>query len=647
MLTAVMIILAIVIYLVFYFTHGKYLEKKVFRASPGAETPARKFYDGVDYVPANKYVLYGHHFASIAGAGPIVGPTLALGWGWLPSLLWVWFGNVFIGVVHDYLSLAASVRYDGRSIAWIAGELMGKSARVAFNMYIWFALLLVVAAFGFVISVLFSAIPGAGAAAIFLIFLAIVIGVLMYKTRLGFKAASVLAIIFVIISVLGGLWCQYAGLFKLSFEAWLVILTIYTIVAASLPVWLLLQPRDYMNAYVLWASLAIGGAALIALGIKGVPVVFPSYTMWNANVVAGVPSPFWPTVPLIIACGALSGFHSLVGSGTSSKQLANELDALLIGYGGMLTEGFLATMVIASISAMGIQAFLYPTIMSKALLNVKAMHIVGAALKVEPLSKAIKISISGGTAVIMYKTATGIAKTTVSVSQLKNYYLTFVHTIEKNPILFGKYYTMFANALKWTVIPWSYALAIQTAFGWTPLPWAIFATMWITGFALTSLDTAARIGRFAWQELFMPLKDRAPTAYKVIANRWLASIILVVIGMALAYSKAFLVIWPAFSGMNQLLASLALMTISLWVIRVQKAPKLGKALTVAPAIFLWVTVTVALIWYLAFVVPHIALSKPFVASVVGAATAVGVGLNLFLFAGWVRGLRRPASSTKQ
>ncbi len=647
MLTAIMIILALIIYLAFYFTHGKYLEKKVFKANPSAETPARKFYDGVDYVPANKYVLYGHHFASIAGAGPIVGPTLALGWGWLPSLLWVWFGNVFIGVVHDYLALAASVRYDGRSIAWVAGNLMGRAARVAFNLYIWFALLLVVAAFGFVISVLFNAIPGAGAAAIFLIFLAMVIGFLAYKTRMGFRGATILAIAFVILSVLGGLWCQYAGLFKLSFEAWLVILTIYTIVAASLPVWLLLQPRDYMNAYILWASLAIGGAALIALGFKGVPVTLPAYTMWNANVVGGVPSPFWPTVPLVIACGALSGFHSLVSSGTTAKQLANEIDALLIGYGGMLTEGFLATMVIASISAMAFQTFVYPTIITKALVNTKAMKIVGVALNYKPLANVVKISISGSTAVIAYKTANGVATTTLSVSQLKSYYLQFLNTIKSNPVLFGKYYTAFVNALKWTVIPWSYALAIQTAFGWTPLPWAIFAAMWITGFALTSLDTAARLGRFAWQELFMPIKDKMPSLYKAIANRWVASIILVVIGMALAYSKAFLVIWPAFSGMNQLLASLALMTISLWVIKVQKAPGLGKALTVAPAIFLWVTVTIALIWYLAFVVPHIALAKPFVAAVVGTATGIGLGLNLFLFAGWVRGLKRPIEQPQQ
>ena len=627
MLTAVMIILALIIYLAFYFTHGKYLERKVFRANPEAATPARKFYDGVDYVPANRYILYGHHFASIAGAGPIVGPTLALGWGWLPCLLWVWFGNVFIGVVHDYLSLASSVRYDGRSIAWVAGRLMGRAARYAFNIYIWFALLLVVAAFGFVISILFSIIPGAGTAALSLIFLAVIVGALMYKTRLGFRGSTPIAIAFIIISVFLGLYFPL----KLTFVQWLIILTIYTIIAAALPVWILLQPRDYMNAYILWASLAIGGAALIALSFKGIAVQFPAYTLWSARVVGGQPSPFWPCVPLVIACGALSGFHSLVSSGTSSKQLATELDALLIGYGGMLTEGFLATMVIASVSAMGFLAFTYPLIMSKALASHKVMMLVTKALY--PKAKAITLSATSATILLANGT-----KVTVP---LKTAYLNFIHLLKTNPTLFGQFYTVFVNALKWSVIPWSYALAINYAFGWVPGPWSIFAAMWITGFALTSLDTAARIGRFAWQELFAFLRNKSMTAYRVLTNRWLASIILVIIGMYLAYGKAFLVIWPAFSGMNQLLASLALMTISLWAIKVQRAPGLGKGLTVAPAIFLWVTVTVALIWYLITVVPAIALHKPFTAAVVGGATGVGLGLNLFLFASWIRGLRRP------
>ncbi len=606
-----MIIGALVIYFIFYFTHGKYLEKSVFKADPARPTPAHKMYDGVDYVPANKYVLYGHHFASIAGAGPIVGPAIALGWGWLPTLLWVWFGNVFIGVVHDYLSLASSVRYDGRSIAWVSGRLMGKGAFYAFNTYIWFALLLVVAAFAYVISALFSIVEGAGVASILLIFFAIIVGLLMYRTRLGFKGGTVVGWILIIIAVWAGYLVETTHALALTMHQWMIILLIYTIVAASLPVWILLQPRDYMNAYILWASLAIGGAAAIVAGLKGFPVHFPAATnLLAARVVGGQPSPFWPTIPLVVACGALSGFHSLVGSGTTSKQLDKEVDALLIGYGGMLTEGFLATMVIASMAGF----------LSFALMDPKIIHI--ALVKAKGLiAKALGVSASAVT-VATYKT--------------------FVHKLLTDPVFAGKFYAVFANKVKWAVIPYSYAYMTNKAFGFDVVAMYVFATLWITAFAMTSLDTGARIGRFAWQELMMPLKEVNETAYRILSNRWLASLILVGLGIALAWGGGFLIIWPAFAGMNQLLASLALMTISVWAIKVQRAPRLGQALTVAPAIFLWVTVTLALFWYLIVVVPAIAAAKPLTAAVVAAATCVGLGLNIYLFILWLLSLRRPA-----
>ncbi len=631
MLTALIVITALAIYALFYFTHGKYLEKKVFQADPSRETPAHKFYDGIDYVPANKYVLYGHHFASIAGAGPIIGPALALGWGWLPVFLWVIFGNVFIGVVHDYLSIAASVRYDARSIAWISGQLMGRSAFVAFNIYIWFALLLVFAAFSYVISVLFAGVPGAATAAILLIFFAIIVGLCMYKLRLGFKASTVLAWILIIAAVAAGYYLPI----KLDSHTWLVILAIYSFVAATLPVWLLLQPRDYMNAYILWASLALGGSALIVDAFIGKgSFLIPTVTsLTQARVVGGVPSPYWPTIPLIVACGALSGFHSLVGSGTTSKQLDKEIDALLVGYAGMLTEGFLSVMVIGSIAAFGFQALLSSAVMTKATASSKVMSLCAKALYGADV-KSVTLNTTAATVAITFKNGSVI---TVKASKL---YTDFVNLIKSDPYAFGQYYTPFASALKWVIIPWSYAFAVHTAYGLDLKALAIFGTLWITGFALTSLDTATRLGRFAWQELFAPLRDRAPGVYKVLGNRWVAAAILVILGTWLAWGGAFLVIWPAFSGMNQLLASLALMTISVWAIKVQKAPKLGKALTVAPAVFLWTTVTVALVWYLACVVPAIALKKPLTASVVGTATAIGLALNFFLFALWIRSLVR-------
>ncbi len=625
----VLIIIGLILYVIFYFTHGKYLEKKVVRPDPSRETPAKKLYDGVDYVPANKYVLYGHHFASIAGAGPIVGPAIALGWGWLPSLIWVWFGNVFVGVVHDYLSLMASVRYDGRSIGWIAGKLMGKKATYVFNSYIWFSLLLVVAAFGAVISALFSATPGAGVAALLLLVFAVITGFLMYKTPLGFKGGTVLAIVFIILSVYIGVISQLNHWFALTREQWLIVLLIYIIIAASLPVWVLLQPRDYMNAFILWASLAIGGGALIWLAITGRGVMeIPAYTSFSANVVGGQPSPFWPTVPLVIACGALSGFHSLVGSGTSSKQLANELHGLFVGYGGMETEGFLSTMVIGSIGAYG----------SLALID----GIMSGWNKV--INKATGMTLGD----LVNKIASALGMSTIS-SPTHDAIQTFVNNFINNPDIFGRFYAGLATAIKWSVIPRSYAYATNAAFGLDLTVMTIFGTLWITGFALTSLDTATRLGRYAWQELMEPLKMRAKNLYNVLANKWVASAILALLGIALAWSGSFLVLWPAFAGMNQLLSSLALMTLSVWVAKVQKAPTGGKILVVAPAVFMWITVTSALLWYEAVVVPAwigIGGAKALTAGVVGFITAVGVALNLYLFVLWLKRMREKELKTE-
>ncbi len=610
----ILIIVALVLYAIFYFTHGRYLQNKVAKADPKRPTPAHQLYDGVDYVPANKYVLYGHHFASIAGAGPIVGPALALAWGWLPSIIWVWFGNVFVGVVHDYLSLMASVRYDGRSIGWVAGELMGKKAKYIFNAYIWFALLLVVAAFGNVIASLFEATPGAGLAALLLLFFAVVTGFLMYKTPLGFKGATVIAWIFIIIAIYAG---TYAGgiLSGLTYTHWIIILLVYIIIAASIPVWVLLQPRDYINAYILWASLAIGGGSLIALLLRGAGIaLFPATTSFTANVVGAQPSPFWPAVPLVIACGALSGFHSLVGSGTTSKQLDNELHGLLVAYAGMETEGFLSSMVIGCMIAFGVLA----------------------------LTDLAYASISGGNTAFIdtfNKVAQALHMKPVTPENVTKDYVNQVITeMTKHPDVFGQYYIKMSPK---KLIAGSYAYATNAGLGLPVDVMKIFATLWITGFALTSLDTATRLGRYAWQELMEPLKKRALGAYKVLANKWVASIILAVIGIALAYYGALSLLWPAFAGMNQLLSSLALMTVAVWASKVQKASGLGKALVVAPAVFMWITVTLALLWYEVAIIPvYLMAGKYITAGTVGTITAIGIFLNLLIFALWIRRMLR-------
>lgn len=578
--TTLIIVIGLIIYLIAYLTHGKYLEKHVAKADSSRETPAKKLYDGVDYVPANKYVLYGHHFASIAGAGPILGPAQALAWGWLPALLWVWFGNIFIGVVHDYLSLMSSVRYDGRSIAWISGRLMSKRAFYTFNAYIWFTLLLVVAVFMVVVSILFINVPGSATAAMLLIVIAIITGLLMYRTKLGFKGGTIVGVILLALAVITGMYVPL----ELTYHHWVTILAIYCIVAASIPVWVLLQPRDYLNAYILWASLGIGGlAAIVAFRGMQLPAVT---SLLTARVVGGQPSPIWPTIPLIIACGALSGFHSLVASGTSSKQLANEAHGLFVGYGGMLTEGFLSTMVIALLGSFAFEALTHA-----------GLSLAEAQALADPAH---------------------MAETWIGV--------------------LGKY--------KWfVVIPYSYAAATNAVFGLPFEAMAVFAALWVTGFALTTLDTATRLGRFAWQELMTPLKDRAPSLYNVLANRWVGAIILLAVAVPLAWGAAWKVLWPAFAGMNQLLASLALMTIALWVAKVQKTTTLGKGLTFAPAFFLWITVTVALCWYEAVVVPATIASDPLTGYAVGIITGIGLILNIMLLIDFLQSLKKPIPQT--
>lgn len=312
-----LILIAIALYIIFYFTYGKHLEENVVKADEDNETPALRLFDGVDYVPANKYVLFGHHFASIAGAAPIVGPAIAMAWGWLPGLLWVWFGNIFIGAVHDYLSLMSSVRYDGRSVQWIAGKIIKERTGYAFSWFVLFALILVVAAFGAILGKIFVAQPEVPTAYILKIGAALILGILMYRVKLNFRLSTLIGIVMLAMAI-------YLGkLFPISFpyEVWMMVFFFYIVIAASIPVNILLQPRDYLNAWLLVTGLFIGGVSLL-IGFD--TMKFPAFTSWSVPIIAGKDTPLWPVIPLIIACGSLSGFHSMVSSGTTAKQLSSE-----------------------------------------------------------------------------------------------------------------------------------------------------------------------------------------------------------------------------------------------------------------------------------------------------------------------------------
>jgi len=582
--STVIVLIAAAIYVGLYFSYGKALQNKVVKADPNRPTPAHKLYDGVDYVPANPVVLYGHHFASIAGAGPIVGPAVAMAWGWLPGLLWVWFGNVFIGAVHDYLALMSSVRYDGKSVQWIAGKLMSKRTSMAFELYVWFSLVLVIAAFGAVISGIFVGTPGAATASWLFMLVAVILGLLLYKWQIDFKLGTIIGILLLI----GAIYLGFKYPIHASTHTWLIALGIYVIIASSLPVWILLQPRDYLNAYILWFGLILGGLAFIIVGVKGLGTfTAPAFTSWSAHVVGGKPSPFWPTIPLVIACGALSGFHSIVGSGTTSKQLDNELHGLMVGYGGMFTEGFLSTLVISSIAVYGFQVF-----------------------------QSLNIPVTKDNWYRVYAPIVAAKHNTVTADLLKNLGLQVPAGFQA--VKLGKV-GIFAK---------SYALGVHNAFGISTEAAALFASLWVAAFALTTLDTATRLGRFAWQEIM-----EIANAPEILKNKWVASLILVFFGIYMAWGGNWLIIWPAFSGMNQMLASIALMTSSLWVAKVQSPNSSWKWAVVIPALFLWITVTAALIWFLVVVKPGFWVSL---------ITVVGLLLNVMLVIDWYSAWRKPA-----
>lgn len=551
-MTTFITLFALAIYLVFYFVYGRVIRDKLLKSKEAPEAPSKRLSDGVDYVPTSKYVLFGHHFASIAGAGPITGPAMAVAWGWLPGLLWIWLGNIFIGSIHDYLALVASVRYDGRSVQFVAQDMLGKKAGKAFSWFILFLCILVVAAFGDIVAGQFAADGRVFSAFFFFCVAAIIGGYFMYHTKLGIGWGSLLGIGLIILAFWAGDMLPVAA----SKNVWFLVIFVYIILASTLPVNFLLQPRDYLNSFLLYFGLLVGGIAAI-ISVRGFDAL-PAYTSFSAVVIGGKPTPFWPAVPLVIACGALSGFHALVASGTSSKQLREEKDALFVGYGAMLTEGFLATLVVVSIAAFGVDA-------------------LGDKLMATPALNRFVQSFS----------------------------------------------VMVTGALPF------FSKEFMT----------LFTSVWVSSFALTTLDTTNRLGRYIVQEMVIPIKETKPSLFKFFDNKWVASIIIAFFGVGLAWTGNYTVLWPAFSGANQLIASIVMLTLAVWVKK-----KLNPAYTMTvliPALFLWVTVTAGILWYEVAIVPTFfaagANAKNVITGVaVGAINIFMLVLNFIMFAAFLR-----------
>ncbi|MDW7674283.1 MAG: carbon starvation protein A [Bacillota bacterium] len=486
---AVLLVISGLILVIAYFTYGKYVENTL-GVNPNLSTPAHTMGDGVDYVPAKPAVLLGHHFATIAGAGPIVGPITAAVFGWVPAVLWIIIGGIFVGGVHDYSSLVASVRHKGKSIGQIIKNNIGKRGQLLFLIFAWATLILVVAVFTILVANTFAATPETATASILLLILAIIFGVAVYRFNVPLIPATIFGVILLFVSIAIGISFPLA----LSATTWVYILIGYAFIASVTPVWVLLQPRDYLNSFLLYAVL---GGAFVGIIVGQPDIAFPAYIGFKTNL-----GYLFPILFVTIACGAISGFHSLVSSGTTSKQLSNEKDAKIIGYGGMLIESFLAIIAIGTVAVLSQQGY---------------------------------------------------------TSNLSDY---------GGPVgLFGAGVGSFMSYF-----------GIPIALGTT------FATLAVSAFLLTSLDSATRLARYTFQEF---TEERMPA----LNNTFLATGVSLVFAAALALSGQWSTIWPIFGSANQLLAGLALLGVSVWLGKLGKSNKM----TLIPMVFMIIVTLAALI----------------------------------------------------
>jgi carbon starvation protein len=529
-----------------YFLYGRFLARRVFKLDPARKTPAHQMEDGVDYVPTRTPILFGHHFASIAGLGPILGPAIAVIWGWLPAVLWVVFGSIFLGAVHDLGSLTVSLRFRGRSVGDICRELIGPRARLLFLVIIFFLMSLAMGAFVNAISSLFvnfnpdAIIPSFG-----LMLVAMAVGVAVYKFKVRLTPATVVGLAaFAGLIVWGEAqpvptyqWfvspetraalaeareappqegvpafetpygaaaavahLQAAGQGAAATDvkeavpttqlSWIFVLLVYGFLASVLPVWLLLQPRDYINSFQLYFALLA-----IVIGLGAAAVVGSEFNTINAPAVQTVADapPVYPFLFVTIACGAISGFHSLVSGGTTVRQMNRETDALPVGYGAMLTEGALAVLVImACVAGLGVAAW-------------------------QP----------GGT----YSAWKGISGGGLGA--------------QLNAVVEGG-----ANFLSLVGIPMRYGSTLLAVT--------------IVAFALTTLDSATRLLRFNVEEIFRSVK------LDPLANRYVASLVAVAGIAGFALIPAGKTLWVLFGTTNQLLAGLALLTVSLFLFKLRR-----------------------------------------------------------------------------
>jgi carbon starvation protein len=499
-----------------WFIYSNFIASKIYQLDPDFQTPAHEFNDGVDFVPTNKFVLWGAHFTSVAGAAPIIGPAIAVYWGWLPALLWVTFGSIFFAGVHDMGALWASNRHKAKSIGALSEDVVGARTRALFMVVIFLLLLMVNAVFGTIIAGEMVDIPNSVFPAWAAIPVAVAIGVLIRK---GFNLLiiSIIGVGILYLSIFVGSIMPLSlpgDIFGLGPNGnWIILLFIYAGIASMLPVWLLLQPRDYING----AQLVVG----LLILYSAVLITMPDVTapMFNDNLAEGTP-PIFPILFVTIACGALSGFHGIVSSGTSSKQLNKETDARFVGYLGALGEGMLALITITA--------------------------------------------------------ATG-------------------SLYAANSADWASIYTGFGSGGAGAFIEGGAQLITQ---GWG-IPESFSQTMLATMvvlFAGTTMDAGLRLQRYIIQEWGSIYE------IKVLQNNIVSTLVAVFSCLILAFGATNgnypgdggMVIWPLFGASNQILASLTLLTVSIFLM------KLGRPAiyTLVPMVFIIVVAFWASAWYL-------------------------------------------------
>ncbi len=487
-MTAILIIVAaIVLLLIGYVGYGSWLAKQ-WGIDPKKSTPAVEMEDGVDYVAAKPAVLMGHHFSSIAGAGPINGPIQAAVFGWVPVFLWCIIGGIFFGGLQDFGSLFASLRHNGKSVGEIIRDSMGKRAQKLFTIFALLVLILVIASFVNVVAGTFMSDGGFGVStaptgnqttaiiSLLFIVLAIIYGYITNRMSVGTLPATIGGIIGIVAIVILGL--NFG--FVMSRTAWIVTIGIYIAVASLVPVWILLQPRDYLSSFLLYGMMLLALVGIFVAAATGRSNFnIPAFTGWNTSI-----GTLFPALFITVACGACSGFHSLIATGTSSKQLDNEKHAKPIAYGSMLIE-----------SALGIVALIA--------LGMVYDKYTGGAFGGPPAAFAAGVA-------TMFS--------------------------DENS---GTYNTIYA-----------------------------LLTLAVSVFALTSLDTGTRLGRFLFSELFLRENEKswkdATGVRRFLAHPMVGTTFLVVIGCILG-GLSLSQIWGLFGAANQLLAGIALMAVCAWL----------------------------------------------------------------------------------